>query len=99
MGIEELRQIRGEKVAYLAQSAIATFNPALKINEQVTESAVIHGSKTQNEANEFAKGLYHSLDFNPDLLGLISSSSFRWAVTKINGSDGIMWRTFSTCFG
>ena len=36
MNIEELRQIRGEKVAYLAQSAIATFNPALKINEQVT---------------------------------------------------------------
>ena len=70
MGIEELRQIRGEKVAYLAQSAIATFNPALKINEQVTESAVIHGSKTQNEANEFAKGLYHSLDLpNPDLIG------------------------------
>ena len=70
MGIEELRQIRGEKVAYLAQSAIATFNPALKINEQVTESAVIHGSKTQNEANEFAKGLYHSLDLpNPELIG------------------------------
>ena len=70
MGIEELRQIRGEKVAYLAQSAIATFNPALKINEQVTESAVIHGSKTQIEANEFAKGLYHSLDLpNPDLIG------------------------------
>ena len=70
MGIEELRQIRGEKVAYLAQSAIATFNPALKINEQVTESAVIHGSKTQNEANEFAKGLYHSLDLpNPNHIG------------------------------
>ena len=70
MGIEELRQIRGEKVAYLAQSAIATFNPALKINEQVTESAVIHGSKTQNEANEFAKGLYHSLDLpNPEFIG------------------------------
>ncbi|MDG2356301.1 MAG: ABC transporter ATP-binding protein [Paracoccaceae bacterium] len=70
MNIEELRQIRGEKVAYLAQSAIATFNPALKINEQVTESAVIHGSKTQPEADSFAKGLYGALDLpDPDNIG------------------------------
>ena len=70
MGIEELRQIRGEKVAYLAQSAIATFNPALKINEQVTESAVIHGSKTQSEANHFAQDLYAALDLpNPESIG------------------------------
>ena len=38
---EDKRERRGEHVAYLAQSAAATFNPALKINEQVTESAVI----------------------------------------------------------
>ena len=70
MNIDELRQIRGEKVAYLAQSAIATFNPALKINEQVTESAVIHGSKTQPEADSFAKGLYGALDLpDPDNIG------------------------------
>ena len=29
---EELRAIRGERVAYLAQSAAATFNPSLRIN-------------------------------------------------------------------
>jgi len=70
MNIEELRQIRGEKVAYLAQSAIATFNPALKINEQVTESAVIHGSKTQSDANQFAQDLYAALDLpNPESIG------------------------------
>ncbi len=70
MPTAELRQIRGEKVAYLAQSAAATFNPALKINEQVTESAVIHGSKSQSEANVFARGLYESLDLpDPDRIG------------------------------
>ncbi|RPG55186.1 MAG: ABC transporter ATP-binding protein, partial [Flavobacteriales bacterium TMED235] len=59
-----------EKVAYLAQSAIATFNPALKINEQVTESAVIHGSKTQSDANQFAQDLYAALDLpNPESIG------------------------------
>ena len=57
-------------MAYLAQSAIATFNPALKINEQVTESAVIHGSKTQSEANQFAQDLYAALDLpNPESIG------------------------------
>ena len=70
MKLEELRQIRGESVAYLAQSAIATFNPALKINEQVTESAVIHGSKNQAEANTFARGLYDALDLpDPESIG------------------------------
>ena len=32
----EQRDLRGGNVAYLAQSAAATFNPAITINEQVT---------------------------------------------------------------
>ena len=40
---QEQRRLRGQRVAYLAQSAAATFNPALKIGEQVTESSVLHG--------------------------------------------------------
>ena len=48
---EELRPIRGEKVAYLAQSAAATFNPSILINEQVTEAPVQHGTKTREEAD------------------------------------------------
>ncbi len=52
---EAKRERRGEHVAYLAQSAAATFNPALKINEQVTESAVIHGHMTQEQADARAR--------------------------------------------
>ena len=37
----EQRDLRGGNVAYLAQSAAATFNPAITINEQVTEAAVL----------------------------------------------------------
>ena len=33
MTLEEKRELRGQKVAYLAQSAAATFNPSLTINE------------------------------------------------------------------
>ena len=61
------RQLRGENVAYLAQSAAATFNPALKIGEQVTESAVLHGAMDQDAANERATELYKALELpDPD---------------------------------
>ncbi|MDH3449412.1 MAG: ATP-binding cassette domain-containing protein, partial [Gammaproteobacteria bacterium] len=55
------RDLRGGKVAYLAQSAAATFNPAITIGEQVTESAVLHGLLTQEQATERAVELYHAL--------------------------------------
>ncbi len=59
------RDLRGGNVAYLAQSAAATFNPAITINEQVTEAAVLHGRLTQEQANERAIELYHALEL-PD---------------------------------
>ncbi len=66
----EVRDLRGRRVAYLAQSAAATFNPALKIGEQVTESSVLHGILNQAEANERAEGLYRALELpNPERLG------------------------------
>ena len=61
MPSEEKRLMRGQKVAYLAQSAAATFNPALTIGEQVTESPVLHGQLNQEEANQRAIELYLSL--------------------------------------
>ena len=67
---EEKREKRGEHVAYLAQSAAATFNPALRINEQVTESAVIHDHMTQELANQRARELYEALELpDPDRIG------------------------------
>ncbi|MEM7742306.1 MAG: ABC transporter ATP-binding protein [Pseudomonadota bacterium] len=70
MDNELKREMRGEHVAYLAQSAAATFNPALKINEQVTESAVIHGHMTQAEADARARDLYQALELpDPDRIG------------------------------
>ena len=66
----EQRDMRGQKVAYLAQSAAATFNPAITIGEQVTESAVIHGILSQKEADERALELYDALELpDPDRLG------------------------------
>ena len=67
---EEQRALRGRRVAYLAQSAAATFNPALTIGEQVTESPVLHGRLDREEADRRAESLYRALDLpDPDRLG------------------------------
>ena len=67
---EEKRELRGMRVAYLAQSAAATFNPALTIGEQVTESPVLHGQLTREQADRRAEELYRALDLpDPDRLG------------------------------
>ena len=44
------RNLRGEKVAYVAQSAAASFNPSLRINKQVTEAPTLHGIMKEDEA-------------------------------------------------
>jgi len=70
MGSDQLRTLRGQRVAYLAQSAAATFNPALTIGEQVTESCVLHGILNQEQAAERAETLYRALELpDPDRLG------------------------------
>ena len=70
MGAEERRELRGQQVAYLAQSAAAAFNPALTIGEQVTESTVMRGLMDQESANQRAMELYRALELpDPELLG------------------------------
>ena len=67
---DEQRALRGQRVAYLAQSAAATFNPALTIGEQVTESPVLHGQLSREQADLRAKELYRALELpDPDRLG------------------------------
>ena len=67
---EEQRALRGQRVAYLAQSAAATFNPALTIGEQVTESPVLHGQVSRENADHRAEELYRALELpDPDRLG------------------------------
>ncbi len=67
---DEQRALRGQRVAYLAQSAAATFNPALTIGEQVTESSVLHGQLSREDAGRRAEALYRALELpDPDRLG------------------------------
>jgi peptide/nickel transport system ATP-binding protein len=65
-----LADLRGRRVAYIAQSAAAAFNPALTIMRQVTESARIHGTSGMAEAEGKARALFKALALpDPDRVG------------------------------
>ena len=64
------RALRGAGVAYLAQSAAATFNPALRIGAQVTEVALRKGGTDHGSVLAHAVELYRALDLpDPERLG------------------------------
>lgn len=70
MDAPALRRLRGGRVAYVAQSAAAAFNPSLRIGQQVTEPAVLHGLMSQEEADARAAQLYRALELpDPDGIG------------------------------
>ena len=59
--IEQRRRLRGVKIAYVAQSAAAAFNPAQTLDEQVCEAAVQHGVMSRARAQAKARELYEKL--------------------------------------
>ena len=58
---EERRKLRGSRIAYVAQSAAAAFNPAHKLIDQYTEMPVRHGIKPRGEAEADAIEIYKRL--------------------------------------
>mgnify|MGYP002713050709 CR=1 FL=1 len=67
---ETRRALRGARIAYVAQSAAASFNPAHRLIDQYAEMPVQHGVASKAEAYEDAKELYDRLRLpNPDEIG------------------------------
>jgi peptide/nickel transport system ATP-binding protein len=60
-----LRDLRGKRIAYVAQSAAAAFNPGLNIGSQVKEPALIHRVMLKKEASARAIDLYEQFQL-PD---------------------------------
>jgi len=66
----EKRALRGTRIAYVAQSAAASFNPAHQLIEQTVEATVRRGIKSEAEARADARKLYRDLQLpNPDTIG------------------------------
>jgi peptide/nickel transport system ATP-binding protein len=57
----QLRSIRGARIAYVAQSAAASFNPAHRLIRQYAEGPVQHGIMSYSEAEEKAVSTYEQL--------------------------------------
>ncbi|WP_209504643.1 MULTISPECIES: ABC transporter ATP-binding protein [unclassified Ruegeria] len=66
----DIRNLRGGEVAYVSQSAAASFNPAKKIMDQVVEAAVEHKKFSRKEAEVRARELFAKLGLpDPDNIG------------------------------
>ena len=67
---DEKRNLRGSRIAYVAQSAAAAFNPAHKLLEQTVETAVRHNIMPRDKAEADARDLFKRLQLpKPDTIG------------------------------
>ncbi|MGU7783135.1 ABC transporter ATP-binding protein [Burkholderia sp. PU8-34] len=70
LSAQALTALRGRKVAYIAQSAAAAFNPSRTILDQVIESALIHKTLTKRAAEAKAVELFRALALpEPETIG------------------------------
>ena len=70
MEANQLRALRGQRVAYLAQSAAATFTQALTSGDLVTESCVLHDLLHEGQAHDRAETHTTAVELHePDRLG------------------------------
>ncbi|OUR79682.1 ABC transporter [Alphaproteobacteria bacterium 46_93_T64] len=61
----QLQKLHGKRIAYVAQSAAASFNPAFRLINQFAESPVQHGVSSYDQAVEDGKQLFQTLNL-PD---------------------------------
>ncbi|HVR65189.1 MAG TPA: ABC transporter ATP-binding protein [Verrucomicrobiae bacterium] len=70
LGESEKRQLWGKRLAYVAQSAAASFNPAHRLIDQYSETPVWHGVMSSEKAKSNAVDLYRRLRLpNPESIG------------------------------
>jgi peptide/nickel transport system ATP-binding protein len=66
----ELRKLRGRKVTYVSQSAAASFNPSLRLMEQVIETSLSYNYMSRAQAEERAIELFRKLGLpDPESFG------------------------------
>ena len=67
---DQIREVRGVRMSYVAQSAAASFNPAHKLIEQYAETPVQHGVLKFQQAAKNARAIYARLELpDPDKIG------------------------------
>ena len=67
---EVMRRLRGHRIAYVAQSSAAAFNPAWKLMAQHCEGPVQHRVMSRSEAEADAVRLYREMQLpEPEMIG------------------------------
>jgi peptide/nickel transport system ATP-binding protein len=67
---DQRRALRGPRIAYIAQSAAASFNPAHTLMQQVCEASIRHGVLSPDAARAEAISLFKQLDLpSPETIG------------------------------
>ncbi len=70
VGEDKRRHLRGSRIAYVAQSAAASFNPAHQLMTQTIETEMREGIRSRAEAEKDAVELYRRLRLpNPEEIG------------------------------
>ena len=70
LSVKELQRIWGTRIAYIAQSAAASFNPAHSLIRQYVEAPVKHGLMNHDTAQKNAVDMYKKLLLpDPDNIG------------------------------
>lgn len=68
--VSDRRNLRGKRIAYVAQSAAASFNPAHRLIDQYCEGPVEHGVMDRGEAASDAMVLYEKMHLpDPGTIG------------------------------
>lgn len=89
LGRNGIRQIRGVRVCYVAQSAAAAFNPAHRLGDQVIEASIKHGLMSKQEAKKRALylfqvlGLPHPKSFGERFPHQVSGGQLQRAMTAM----------------
>jgi peptide/nickel transport system ATP-binding protein len=64
------RRLRGARIAYVAQSAAAAFNPAHRLIDQFCEAPLEHGVAGRRESEDYARDLFTRLRLpEPETIG------------------------------
>ncbi len=67
---QERRVLWGSRIAYVAQSAAASFNPSHRLIEQTVEATVRQGIRSEDEAKKDVRQLFRDLQLpEPDTIG------------------------------
>lgn len=70
LGAGAINKVRGKRVAYVAQSAAAAFNPAHRLGDQVTEASLLYGLMSRRDAHARAVELFRLLGLpDPEVFG------------------------------